>query len=90
VSLLTDVSSEMIFSVFAIFLTTAAGASAALLGLVEGFADLSGSSLEYLAGWLSDRIRKFLDRLFRSPLVSNQYASRWPEDDVAQVPRPPG
>lgn len=55
VSFLTDLSSEMIFSVFAIFFTTLAGASAALLGLVEGLADLSASSLNYYAGWLSDR-----------------------------------
>lgn len=58
VSLLTDFSSEMIFSVFAIFFTTIAGASAALLGLIEGFADLSASSLNYLSGWLSDRSGK--------------------------------
>jgi MFS family permease len=58
VSLLTDLSSEMIFSVFAIFFTTIAGASAALLGLVEGFADFSASSLNYLSGWLSDRSGK--------------------------------
>lgn len=58
VSLLTDISSEMIFSVFAIFFTTIAGASAALLGMVEGLADLSASSLNYLAGWLSDRTGK--------------------------------
>src|SRR5271165_2124981 len=44
VSLLTDVSSEMIFSVFAIFFTTIAGASSALLGLIEGLADFSASS----------------------------------------------
>ncbi|MDR3391676.1 MAG: MFS transporter [Sulfuriferula sp.] len=55
VSFLTDVSSEMIFSVFAIFFTTIAGASSAMLGLVEGLADFSASSLNYLAGWLSDR-----------------------------------
>lgn len=58
VSFLTDLSSEMIFSVFAVFFTTVAGASAALLGLVEGFADLSASSLNYLSGWLSDRSGK--------------------------------
>ncbi|CAH1079439.1 Nitrate/nitrite transporter NarK [Candidatus Nitrotoga sp. 1052] len=58
VSFLTDLSSEMIFSVFAIFFTTIAGASAALLGMIEGFADLSASSLNYLAGWLSDRTGK--------------------------------
>lgn len=55
VSFLTDISSEMIFSVFAIFFTTVAGASSALLGVIEGMADLSASSLNYLSGWLSDR-----------------------------------
>jgi MFS family permease len=58
VSLLTDLSSEMIFSVFAIFFTTIAGASAALLGMIEGFADLSACSLNFIAGWLSDRTGK--------------------------------
>jgi len=55
VSFLTDLSSEMIFSVFAVFFTTVAGASSALLGLIEGLADFSASSLNYLAGWLADR-----------------------------------
>lgn len=55
VSFLTDLSSEMIFAVFAIFFTTVAGASSALLGLIEGLADFSASSLNYLSGWLSDR-----------------------------------
>jgi MFS family permease len=58
VSFLTDISSEMIFSVFAIFFTTIAGASSSLLGLVEGFADFSASSLDYVAGWSSDRTGK--------------------------------
>jgi MFS family permease len=55
VSFLTDLSSEMIFAVFAIFFTTIAGGSAALLGLVEGMADFAASSLDYIAGWLSDK-----------------------------------
>ncbi len=58
VSFLTDLSSEMIFSVFAVFFTTVAGASSALLGLIEGLADFSASSLNYLSGWLSDRSGK--------------------------------
>jgi len=58
VSFLTDVSSEMIFSIFAIFFTAIAGASAALLGLVEGLADFSASSLDYVSGWLSDQTGK--------------------------------
>jgi MFS family permease len=62
VSFLTDVSSEAIFSVFSIFFTIVAGASTALLGVVEGFSDFAASSLDYLAGWLSDRSgkRKYL------------------------------
>lgn len=55
VSFLTDLSSEMVFSVFAIFFTTVAGGSTALLGLIEELADFSASSLNYVAGWLSDR-----------------------------------
>jgi MFS family permease len=58
VSFLTDVSSEAIFSIFAIFFTTVIGASAALLGVVEGVADFSASSLDYIAGWLSDKTGK--------------------------------
>jgi MFS family permease len=58
VSFFTDLSSEMIFSVFAVFFTTIAGASASLLGIIEGLADLSASSLNYIAGWLSDRTGK--------------------------------
>jgi MFS family permease len=58
VSFLTDLSSELIFSVFAVFFTTVAGASAALLGTIEGLADVSASSLNHIAGWLSDRTGK--------------------------------
>jgi MFS family permease len=62
VSFLTDVSSEMIFSVFSIFFTVILGASTALLGLIEGLADFAASSLDYVSGFLSDRFgkKKFL------------------------------
>jgi len=58
VSFLTDISSEAIFSVFSIFFTVIVGAPASLLGLIEGFSDFSASSLDYFAGWLSDRYGK--------------------------------
>jgi len=58
VSFLTDISSEAIFSVFSIFFTVIIGGSATLLGLVEGFSDFSASSLDYFAGWLSDKTGK--------------------------------
>lgn len=57
-SFLTDLGSEMIFSVFAVYFTMIAGASAVLLWAIEGFADLLASSLNYFAGWLSDRSGK--------------------------------
>lgn len=58
VSFLTDVSSEMLFSVFSIFFTVILGASTALLGLIEGLADFSASSLDYVSGYLSDKTGK--------------------------------
>lgn len=58
VSFLTDVSSEMIFSVFSIFFTVILGASAFLLGIVEGLADFSASALDYVSGFISDRTGK--------------------------------
>jgi len=58
VSFLTDISSEAIFSVFSVFFTIIVGASTALLGAVEGLADFSASSLDYVAGWLSDKTGK--------------------------------
>ncbi len=58
VSFLTDVSSEAVFSIFSVFFTVIVGASASLLGLVEGLSDFSASSLDYVAGWMSDRSGK--------------------------------
>lgn len=58
VSFLTDVSSEAIFSVFSIFFTAVLGGTTALLGIVEGLADFSASSLDYFSGAISDRTGK--------------------------------
>jgi len=58
VSFFNDVSSEAIFSVFSVFFTVILGASTALLGLIEGLADFASSSLDYVAGFLSDRTGK--------------------------------
>jgi MFS family permease len=68
VSFLTDLSSESIFSVFAVFFTVIVGAPASLLGVIEGFSDFSASSLDYLSGWLSDRSGK------RKPFTLAGYA----------------
>lgn len=58
VSFLTDISSEMIFSVFSIFFTIILGATTVLLGIIEGLADFASSSLDYLSGVISDRTGK--------------------------------
>src|SRR5487761_2199168 len=68
VSFLTDLSSEMIFGVFAIAFTTVAGGSARLLGLIEGFADFSACSLDYVPGWSTDHTG------LRKPLAFAGYA----------------
>ena len=68
VSFLTDLSSEMIFAVFAVFFTTVAGASSTLLGLVEGLADFSASALSWVSGRMSDATGR------RKPLAIAGYA----------------
>ncbi len=58
VSALTDISSEMLYAVTPLFLTTVLGASASVLGLIEGIAEGTASVLKGVSGWHSDRIRK--------------------------------
>ncbi|MCX6771745.1 MAG: MFS transporter [Candidatus Micrarchaeota archaeon] len=63
VSFLTDVSSEMIFPILPVFLTTILGASTAAVGLIEGIADSASSLLDIFMGYWSDssgRRRKFV------------------------------
>ena len=58
VSFLTDVSSEAIFAVLPLFLTSVLGASTLVLGAMEGVADFAASSLDMASGYLSDRLGK--------------------------------
>jgi len=58
VSFLTDISSEMIFSVLTIFMSAILGASSVIIGAMEGLADFSASSLDYISGYLSDKTGK--------------------------------
>ncbi|HSB99381.1 MAG TPA: MFS transporter, partial [Burkholderiaceae bacterium] len=54
VSLLMDVSSEMIHSLLPVFLVTALGASAFTVGLIEGFAEATALIVKVFSGVLSD------------------------------------
>ncbi|MEP7381961.1 MAG: MFS transporter [Gemmatimonadota bacterium] len=56
VSLLTDVSSEMIYPLVPLFLTTVIGAGALTLGAIEGTAETVASLLKFASGWWSDRL----------------------------------
>src|SRR5262245_60667939 len=56
VSLLTDVSTEMLTPVLPLFVTVTLGASVASLGVIEGVAECAASVLRVLAGRMSDRV----------------------------------
>lgn len=75
VSLLTDVSSEMIYPLVPTFLATVLGASALSVGAIEGTAETVAAVLKYYSGAWSDRLRR------RKPLVVAGYL-------IASVLRP--
>lgn len=56
-SFFTDVSSEMILALLPLFLT-ALGAGKAVIGLIEGIAEFTASTLKIFSGWISDRLKK--------------------------------
>ncbi len=57
VSFFTDVSSEMIYPLLPLFLTTVPGAGPAFLGIIEGTAESTAALLKLFSGILSDRVR---------------------------------
>jgi MFS family permease len=57
VSFLTDFSSEMIYPLLPVFLTTVLGAGPAFLGVIEGVAESTASLLKLFSGIASDRVR---------------------------------
>ena len=56
VSLFTDISSEMIYPLLPLFLTTVLGGGPAFLGVIEGVAESTASLLKLVSGILSDRL----------------------------------
>lgn len=54
VSLLMDVSSEMIHSLLPLFMVTSLGASALMIGLIEGLAEATALVVKVFSGVLSD------------------------------------
>ncbi len=62
VSLLTDVSSEMIFTLVPLFLSNVLGAAGTIVGFVGGLSEGADAIFRIFSGWFSDRIgqRKLL------------------------------
>jgi len=58
VSLFNDISSEMIYPLLPVFLTTVLGAGVIFVGLIEGIAESISSFLKLFSGWVSDRFQK--------------------------------
>lgn len=73
-SFFTDMSSEMIYPLLPLFISTL-GASASFIGAVEGAAESAASLMKLGSGWWSDRMRR------RKPLVVAGYV-------IASVVRP--
>lgn len=57
-SLLTDISSELVYPLLPIYLVNQLGASPAILGLIEGVAESTASLSKVFFGFFSDRLKK--------------------------------
>lgn len=68
VSMLTDMSSEMIIPILPFFLVSV-GATGLLIGLIEGAAETTASLLKVPSGWYSDKIGR------RKPFILAGYGS---------------
>jgi MFS family permease len=69
VSLFTDISSEMVYPLLSLYLTTTLGATPAIVGVIEGLAESLASLLKIYSGYISDKIGK------RKPLAILGYGS---------------
>ena len=68
VSLFADLSSEMVYPLLPLFLSSVLGAGALALGLIEGVAESTASLVKLLSGRWSDRLAR------RKPLVVGGYS----------------
>jgi len=58
VSLLTDISSELIFTLVPLFLCNVLGAKTAVVGFIGGLSDSTDAVFRIISGWFSDKIGK--------------------------------
>lgn len=67
VSFFNDFSSEMIYPLLPLFLTSVLGAGAAVLGIIEGLAESIASVLKFFSGFFSDKYKR------RKPIFAAGY-----------------
>ncbi len=58
ISCFSDISSEMVYPLIPLYLTAAFGATPAMIGIVEGFAESVAGLLKVFSGYLSDRFQQ--------------------------------
>lgn len=58
VSFFADISSEMVYPIIPLYLTSAFGATPVLVGLIEGIAESIASLLKVFSGYISDKYKK--------------------------------
>ncbi|WP_251028747.1 MFS transporter [Bacillus sp. ISL-18] len=58
VSLLTDLSSQMIVPILPLYLTSVLHVPVGTVGIIEGIAESTASILKFFSGWISDRFGK--------------------------------
>jgi len=58
ISFFTDISAEMVYPLIPLYLTSAFGATPALIGVVEGIAESLAGLLKVYGGYISDKFRK--------------------------------
>ena len=67
-SFFTDISTEMVYPLIPLFLTTTLGASPAIVGIIEGVAESLSSILKVFSGYISDKVGR------RKPLAIMGYS----------------
>ena len=58
VSFFADISSEMVYPIIPLYLTSVFGATPALVGLIEGIAESLASLLKVFSGYITDKYKK--------------------------------
>lgn len=69
ISFFADISSEMVYPIIPLYLTSAFGATPALVGIIEGIAESTASLLKVFSGYVTDKYKK------KKPIAFAGYAT---------------